>query len=232
MSMATFPLCSPLTLCFSFVLSITSLLSHYLFFLSLSLILFFFLFFFVFLCLFLSLLLTHCFNLSLILSFFYSCSLFHSFFFLGFYFPVSFITLCRCFLNFIADMYIAPLKWDYSEALPTPARPNNVVLSCWRNFWENTLGSDRRANVRPFHTKGPTPEKARLFMVEVRANGTWRRPCSAERRWRVLRAVREGKQRSYTVGRGLTYIREYQTRTATLNSMRCLRGSQWRTSHI
>src|SRR6218665_951264 len=24
-------------------------------------------------------------------------------------------------------------------------------------------------------------------------------------------------------------IREYQTRTATLNSMRCLRGSQWRT---
>src|SRR6218665_1742651 len=35
------------------------------------------------------------------------------------------------------------------------------------NFWENTLGSDRRASGRPFHTKGPTTEKARLCMVEV-----------------------------------------------------------------
>jgi len=32
--------------------------------------------------------------------------------------------------------------------------------------------------------------------MEVRANRTWRRPCSAERRWRVLRALREGRQRS------------------------------------
>src|SRR6218665_3178973 len=61
-------------------------------------------------------------------------------------------------------------KWGYSEALPTPARPNNVVLSCWRNFWENTLGSDRQASGRPFHTKGPTTEKARFCMMEVRAN--------------------------------------------------------------
>jgi len=30
----------------------------------------------------------------------------------------------------------------------------------------------------------------------------------------------------------LICIREYQTRTATLNSMRCLRGSQWRASSI
>jgi len=58
---------------------------------------------------------------------------------------------------------------------------------------ENTLGSDQRANGRPFHTKGPTAEKARLCMVEVRANGTWRRPCSAEQRWQVLRAKRLGK---------------------------------------
>src|SRR6218665_2277539 len=34
------------------------------------------------------------------------------------------------------------------------------VLSCSRNFWENSVGSDRRANGRPFHTKGPTTEKA------------------------------------------------------------------------
>src|SRR6218665_3577143 len=32
--------------------------------------------------------------------------------------------------SFIADIYIAHFKWGYSEALPTPARPSNVVLSC------------------------------------------------------------------------------------------------------
>ena len=37
------------------------------------------------------------------------------------------------------------------------------------------------------------------------------------------RATKVGK-----VGRGLIYYREYQTRTATLNSMRYLKGSQWR----
>jgi len=31
--------------------------------------------------------------------------------------------------SFIADIYIAPLQWDCSEALSTSARPNNVVLS-------------------------------------------------------------------------------------------------------
>jgi len=40
--------------------------------------------------------------------------------------------------------YSASSSEGYSEALPTPARPNNVVLSCWKNFWENTIGSDRR----------------------------------------------------------------------------------------
>jgi len=43
--------------------------------------------------------------------------------------------------SFIADIYIEPLQWYYSEAPPTPARPNNVVLSCWRNFWENKYSS-------------------------------------------------------------------------------------------
>jgi len=109
---------------------------------------------------------------------------------------------------------------DYSEALPIPAGPNNVVLSCWRNFWENTLGSDWRANGRPFHIKGPITEKTRLCMTEVRANGTWRRP---------LKEAEVGVLRAYSVLRAWP-IREYQTRTATLTSMRCLRGSQWRTS--
>jgi len=58
---------------------------------------------------------------------------------------------CTVYMHsFIADIYIAPLQVGLlktSEALSTPARPNNVVLSCWRNFWENTLGSDRRGTV-------------------------------------------------------------------------------------
>src|SRR6218665_1513771 len=70
--------------------------------------------------------------------------------------------------SFIADIYIAPLLVGLLRSAPNPARPINVVLSCW----ENTLGSDRRASGRPFHTKGPTTEKARLCVVEVRANGT------------------------------------------------------------
>jgi len=64
------------------------------------------------------------------------------------------IFLCYSFIrSFIADTSIAPLQvtWDYSEALPTPAPPNDVVLSCWRNFWEKTLGSDWRAKGRPFY---------------------------------------------------------------------------------
>ena len=44
-------------------------------------------------------------------------------------------------------LYSTSSSGGYSEALPTPARPNNVVLSRWRNFWENTLGSDRRQTV-------------------------------------------------------------------------------------
>ena len=66
------------------------------------------------------------------------------------------------FYSFIADIYVVPLQWVYSEALPTAARLNNVVLSCWRNFRENTLGSVWSANGRPFQTKRPTTEKARF----------------------------------------------------------------------
>src|SRR6218665_1158445 len=60
----------------------------------------------------------------------------------------------------------------------------------------------------------------RLCKVEVRAIKTWRL-CTAERRWRVLRALREGLQRSVRQA-GAWPIRANQTKTATLNSMCCL----------
>ena len=56
------------------------------------------------------------------------------------------------------------------------------------------LGSERINKGRPFQIEGPATAKARLCMVEVLAKGTWRRPCSAERR--ELRALSEGPQSS------------------------------------
>ena|SRR6218665_2094739 len=51
-----------------------------------------------------------------------------------------------CYL-FIADTYITSLKVGLlrsapNPSAPTPAPPNNVVLSCWQNCWVMTLGSD------------------------------------------------------------------------------------------
>jgi len=51
--------------------------------------------------------------------------------------------------SFITLIYIALLQGDYSEALPTSARPNNTDFSCRRNvmietmFWE-VIGEPRR----------------------------------------------------------------------------------------
>ena len=71
--------------------------------------------------------------------------------------------------SFIADIYIAPLQVGYSEALPAPAQPNNVVLSCWRNFWENTLGSTDaiQYNTTTIITFWPLFVLAEVFQVET-----------------------------------------------------------------
>jgi len=46
------------------------------------------------------------------------------------------------------------------------------------------------------YVEGPTTAKARFCLVEVHANGTRRRPLSAERREWELRALCEGPQNS------------------------------------
>src|SRR6218665_1094936 len=51
------------------------------------------------------------------------------------------------------------------------------------------LGSERIDKGSPFQIEGPATEKARFCLVEVRAHGTRRRPRSAERRGRELRAL-------------------------------------------
>src|SRR6218665_2354503 len=54
----------------------------------------------------------------------------------------------------------------------------------------------RSSEGRPFQVEGPTTEKARICLVEVRAKGTRRRPCRDERSDRELIALRGGQQSS------------------------------------
>src|ERR1700733_2151733 len=79
------------------------------------------------------------------------------------------------------DIYIAPLQGNYSEVLPTPARRKRTVLRLERNIDGTDLGRRRSPRGNPFQVEGPRTEKARFCLIEVRANGTWRRPCSDER---------------------------------------------------
>src|ERR1700733_2648123 len=94
--------------------------------------------------------------------------------------------------------YIAPLQRIYSEALPTPARRKRMVLRLERNTDGIDLWRRRSSRGNPFQVEGPRTEKARFCLVEVRANGTWRRLCSDERSDLVppaLRTVRESSWR-------------------------------------
>jgi len=52
--------------------------------------------------------------------------------------------------SFITRIYIAPLRRNYSEALPTPARPNKTILRWEMNAWDRVLGRERSARGRPF----------------------------------------------------------------------------------
>src|SRR6218665_1832836 len=54
----------------------------------------------------------------------------------------------------------------------------------------------RSSEGRPFQVEGPTTEKARICLVEVRAKGTRRRPCWDDRSDRELIALRGGQQSS------------------------------------
>ena len=105
--------------------------------------------------------------------------------------------------SFILNIYIAPLQENYSEALSTPARLQRAVLTLKgrKNAGDKALGKIRSSEGSPYHIEGPTTEKARPCLVEVRANGTRRRPCWDERSDRELITLSRGQQSS----RRLTY---------------------------
>src|ERR1043165_10141682 len=122
--------------------------------------------------------------------------------------------------SFISNIYIAPLQENYSEALPTPARLKRAVLRCEKNIGEKVLGKRRSSRGRPFQVEGPTAKKARFCIVEVRARGTSRRPCSDERRDRELLALRIGQQSSRRWA-GAKRNMQRQTSAANLYEIRC-----------
>src|SRR3984885_10657330 len=95
------------------------------------------------------------------------------------------------------DIYIAPLQGIYSEALPTPARRKRTGLELERNTDGIDLWRRRSSKGSPFQVEGPRTEKARFCLVEVRANGTWRRPCSDERSDLEPPALRSVQQHSW-----------------------------------
>src|ERR1700733_4675025 len=78
------------------------------------------------------------------------------------------------------DIYMTLLQRIYSEALPTPTRRKRTVLRLERNTDEIDLGRRLSSRGSPFQVERPRTEKARFCLIEVRANGTWRRPCTDE----------------------------------------------------
>src|SRR6218665_411572 len=81
--------------------------------------------------------------------------------------------------SFMSNIYMVPLQRNYSEAHPTPTRPQRTVL-----------GKETKLKRRSVQVEGPTTEKTRLCQVEVQVKGTRRRPCSDEQSDREPTALR------------------------------------------
>ena len=118
--------------------------------------------------------------------------------------------------SFILNIYIAPFQENYSEALPTPARLKGAVLR-WekKRRWQ---GSRENPKFRrePIPDRGTHHGKARLCLVEVRANGTRRRPCWDE--WR------RGQQSSWRET-GARPSKQQQTLEDTLSDQPVMRSA-------
>ena len=80
---------------------------------------------------------------------------------------------------------------------------------------EFVLGSKRSSSGRPFQMVGPTTEKARYCMVEVRAKGTSKSPWTAERRDRWPLQTEAGQQSSRKYA-GAVPRRQRQTKAEIL----------------
>src|SRR6218665_317183 len=106
----------------------------------------------------------------------------------------GYISLIHSFIH-IEHLYSA-----FSRKLLRSASNASTVkqssLKVRKKAGEVVLLKMRSSEGRPFQVEGPTTEKARICLVEVRAKGTRRRPCWDERSDRELIALRGGQQSS------------------------------------
>src|SRR6218665_2673098 len=84
------------------------------------------------------------------------------------------------------------------RSAPNTSTVKQSSLKVRKNAGEVVLLKMRSSEGRPFQVEGPTTEKARICIAEVRAKGTRRRPCWDERSDRELIALRVGQQNQET----------------------------------
>src|SRR6218665_4019482 len=83
------------------------------------------------------------------------------------------------------------------RSAPNTSTVKQSSLKVRKNAGEMVLLKMQSSEGRPFQVEGPTTEKARICLVEVRVKGTRRRPCWDERSDRELIALRGGQQSSH-----------------------------------
>src|SRR6218665_3179040 len=82
------------------------------------------------------------------------------------------------------------------RSAPNTSRVKQSSPKVGKNGGEVVLLKMRSSEGRLVQVEGPTTEKARICLVEVRAKGTRMRPCWDERSDRELIALRGGQQSS------------------------------------
>jgi len=74
--------------------------------------------------------------------------------------------------SFVTEIYIAPLRGYYSEALPTLARLKKTVFRLVVECVGKNPGDQSLCQWKPIPHKGPTTKNARAWLVDVWAKGT------------------------------------------------------------
>src|SRR5688572_18173401 len=99
--------------------------------------------------------------------------------------------------SFIQRTYIAPLQDNLLRGAPSPTTAiENSFQILVKVYAESPARRTRRSEGRLFQMVGPTTEKARSCVFEVRAKGTARSPRDAERRFLRVAKPEVGRQNS------------------------------------
>ena len=97
--------------------------------------------------------------------------------------PVLYKNLQHSFIHsFILSIYSASSR-ELLRGTPDSSTAKKSSLKLRKNAGDKALGKILSWEGSPFQIEGPTTEKARFCLAEVRAKGTRRRPCWDEMRW-------------------------------------------------